>query len=137
MSRSRSARTGFTLVELMIVVAIAAILLGLALPSFIDSLRKGRRSDAADAVVGVLQAQERWRGSNTAYAGSLASLSQPATSAGGYYSLALSAASGSGYTLTATGLAAKGQDRDRGCSALVVTVTNGSPAFTPAGCWSR
>ena len=137
MSRSRSKRRGFTLIELMIVVAIAAILLGLALPSFIDSVRKGRRSDAADAVVGVLQAQERWRGRNTTYSASLGSLNLSSTSAGGYYSLALSAASATGYTLTATGRSSKGQDRDSGCSALVVTVTNGNPVYTPAACWSR
>jgi type IV pilus assembly protein PilE len=128
---------GFTLIELMVVVVIAGLLLGIALPSYQDSVRRGRRSDAADAAVGVLQAQERWRGQNASYSGSLSSLNQPTTSTGGYYSLALSAATGAGYTLTATGVSGKGQDHDTGCTSLVITVAGGSPTYTPAGCWSR
>jgi len=121
----------------MITVVIAGILLSLALPSFLDSVRRSRRADAADAAVGVLQAQERWRGGRASYSDSLASLNQAATSANGYYALALSATSGTGYTLTLTGVSGKGQDADRGCATLVVTVVNGSPAYTPAACWSR
>lgn len=121
----------------MIAVVISAILLALALPSFNDSVRKGRRSDATDAVIGVLQAQERWRGNNPTYSNSLSSLNQGSTTAGGYYSLALSAVTGAGYTLTASGVTGKGQDHDTGCTALTVTVVNGSPAYTPAVCWSR
>lgn len=128
---------GFTLIELMIVVVIASILMALALPSYRDSVRKGRRSDATDAAVGVLQAQERWRGNNPSYSDSLASLNQANTSIGGYYSLALSAVTGAGYTLTATGVAGKGQDQDTGCTALVITVAAGNPTYTPAACWSR
>jgi len=137
MSRSRSKRRGFTLIELMIVVVIAAILLGLALPSFIDSVRKGRRSDAADAVVGVLQAQERWRGRNTTYSASLGSLNLPSTSSGGYYSLAGAAASAPRATQTAPPRASKPRARATAGSARGVTVTNGNPVYTPAACWSR
>ena len=128
---------GFTLIELMVVVAIAALLLGVALPSYNDSVRRGRRSDAADVITGILQAQERWRGLNPSYASSLTTLNQPTTSALGYYQLALSAATGAGYTLTATAVTGKSQAQDSGCTTLTVTVAGGSPTYTPAGCWSR
>ncbi|MES2715247.1 MAG: type IV pilin protein [Pseudomonadota bacterium] len=128
---------GFTLIELMIVLAIAALLLALALPSYNDSMRRGRRSDASDVVVGVQHAQERWRGLNPVYSDSLTALNQPSTSMGGYYRLALTAATGAGYTLTATAVTGKGQEHDSGCATLTVTVANGVPAYTPAGCWSR
>lgn len=121
----------------MIVVAIAGLLLGLALPSYNDSVRRGRRSDAADIAVGVMQAQERWRGLNPTYSSSLSSLNQPSQSAAGYYGIALSAASGTGYTLTATAVSGRSQANDSGCTTLTVTVANGVPVYAPAGCWGR
>ena len=60
-------RKGFTLIELMIVLAIVAILVTLALPSFIDTLRKSRRVDAMDAILSVQMAEERYRTNNPIY----------------------------------------------------------------------
>lgn len=137
MDRIRTPARGFTLVELMIVVAIAALLLGLALPSYNDSVRRGRRSDAADVVTGVMHAQERWRGLNPRYSDNLAALNQPTQSLGGYYSLALPAVSGAGYTLTATAVSGRSQASDSGCTTLTVTVANGNPTYAPAACWGR
>jgi type IV pilus assembly protein PilE len=134
---SLHSRRGVTLIELMVVVAIIAIIGAVALPSYLSSIRKGRRADASDAAAGVLQAQERWRSNDTSYTTSLASLNQLTTTANGYYTQAISAASATGYTLTFTPVASKGQNNDTGCTSLVVTVTNGNPVYTPATCWSR
>lgn len=132
-------RRGFTLIELMIVLVVAAILGAIALPSYQSSVRKARRADAMDAAVGVLQAQESYRANNPSYSSSLSSLKpvQSATSTGGYYGAALSAVSGAGYTLTLSAVSGKSQASDSGCTSLVVTVTNGSPSYTPTGCWSK
>ena len=137
MRRADSPVAGFTMIELMVVVAIAALLMSLALPSYNDSVKRSRRGDAADLVLGVQHAQERWRGLNPTYSSTLAALNQPEQSTGGYYRLALSAASGTGYTLTATAVSGKSQASDGGCATLVVTVANGMPAYTPASCWGR
>ena len=57
---TRSARRGFTLIELMIVVAIVAILAAIAYPSYQDSILKGRRAEARTAMLELMQQQERY-----------------------------------------------------------------------------
>ncbi len=51
-------KKGFTLIELMIVIVIVAILVGLAVPSFLESVRKSRRSDGLDAIIDMHLEQE-------------------------------------------------------------------------------
>lgn len=128
---------GVTLIELMVAIAIVAILGAVAMPSYLQNVRKGRRSDASDAATAVLQAQERWRANNATYTTSFASLKVASTSGNGYYTMALSGATGTAYTLTFSPVPAKGQGSDTGCTAMSVTVSGGNPVYSPATCWSR
>ncbi len=131
------ARQGMTLIELMVAVAIVAILASTVMPSLMQQIRQGRRADALDATAAVQQAQERWRANNTSYASTLTSLNTSATSKDGYYGIALSASSATGYTVTATAVAGKSQASDSGCTALVVAVVNGAATKTPTQCWRQ
>lgn len=129
---------GFTLIEVMIAVAIVALLAAVALPAYNSQVRKSGRTEAIAAMAAVQQAQERWRANNPAYTEDLDDIgADGTTSPGGYYTLALSSASGTGYTLTATAVAGKQQASDTGCTTLTLTVTNGDADPTPSDCWSR
>lgn len=56
----RRIQSGFTLIELMITVAIVGILAAVAYPAYTDSVRKGKRAEARTALMNLLQQQERY-----------------------------------------------------------------------------
>jgi len=58
---------GFTLIELMIVVAIVAILAAVVYPSYQDSITKAKRAEGRAALMQVMQQQERYYTQNNTY----------------------------------------------------------------------
>lgn len=65
-SRRRKA-SGFTLIELMIAVAIVAVLAAIAYPAYLDSVWKAKRAEAKAAIFKALQAEERYYTQNNTY----------------------------------------------------------------------
>ncbi|MTV41544.1 type IV pilin protein [Duganella radicis] len=92
---------GFTLIEVMITVAIVGILLAVAVPAYSDYVTRGRLSEAFTALGGAQPAAEQYWSNNRTYVGFDASPSFPAGT--GNFTYALSNATASTYTLTATG----------------------------------
>lgn len=145
MARGNASITrGLTLIELMVALAIAAILAALALPSFRQHVLKARRAEAIAALTAVQQAQERFRTHRPAYAGSLAELRQATHSAQGRYAIRVIDAGPSSYTVIATPLG--GQADDRQCGAISVRLERGnvtnqaidaSGADSSRQCWSK
>jgi type IV pilus assembly protein PilE len=122
---------GFSLLELLTVLAIVGILALIAFPAYQSNMRTAKRSDAIEALIRIQVAQETWRISDTDYA-SLAELGNP-TTAEGFYSIAVSAVSATGYTITATGV--DDQVNDAACTSITLAVSAGGESKTPAVCW--
>ena len=139
--RASSAR-GFTLIELMITVAIVAVLSAVVLPAYQDSVRKARRADARTALTTAAQMMEREYTEKNSYAnasfGPSASATYSNKSENGHYLLALPSASltVTGFTATATPQGAQAVDP---CGTFTLThqgtrgVTGGT--LTAAQCW--
>lgn len=72
--QARKRAAGFTLMELMIVVAIVAILSAIAYPSYQDHIRKSRRAAAQSFLMDVAAKQQQYLIDARTYATSLAEL---------------------------------------------------------------
>ncbi len=106
----------------MIAVAVVTLLAMVALPTYQDSIRKSRRSEAVNAISAVQQAQERSRGNFPSYCADIAAsatpttcgLNVPVTTANGRYTLAFDpsapAPDTNSYTVTATAQGAQASD---------------------------
>jgi len=124
-SNSASPESGFTLIELMIVVAVAALLLAIAVPSYQDSTRKGRRAEAVAALMQLQQAQERHRAGNTSYAANIAALPGSQPSSTEYYNLTISDVGPAQYSITASAKPGSSQFGDTRCRGLRVRAASG------------
>ena len=130
MLKLRRAQNGVTLLELVIVVAVVAILAAIAMPSFLEHILRTRRSEAREALLDFATRQEQYFSNNKAYSASIAALGLPATTEEGYYVISIPAASTTTFTLRAT--AQPSQDRDTDCATMEFTSQGGK---TPVDCW--
>jgi len=140
-ARSPASSAGFTLIELMIVVAIVGIITAIAYPSYRDHVFKTRRSDAKIALMEAVQAANRYKAENGRYFGFTLGTHYPGTSPKGYYGLnqgALNTADDNVY-FWAIPEPDDLQAADS-CSMFVLTTTGEQDAHdrrhvTTAGCW--
>lgn len=102
---------GFSLIELMIVVAIIGIIAAIAYPSYTQYVERARRADAQGALMGLAGAMERHRAVNGTYLGagspntgspSIYPDEAPIDGNQKFYDLTIAAVTATSYTLRAT-----------------------------------
>lgn len=141
---------GFTLTELMVTVAVAALLLVIAVPSYQRYAQKARRTEGRNALLDLAGREERWFSTNNAYTNVAANLGYSTfTPVGsGYYNVTVAVTAANpatvpptqaGYLITATATGI--QANDTACQTFTVDQTgtqgaaNSGGGDTTATCW--
>jgi type IV pilus assembly protein PilE len=123
---------GFTLIELMIVLVIAAIILSLAYPSYVNYVRKSKRGDAQQALMNWSVNQEIWRSNHPTYAGTT---DLPAPTSDYYNFSIVGTPSATAFTLRAQAQNDQANDKAKDGTSCATLQLNQNGAKTPAGCW--
>jgi type IV pilus assembly protein PilE len=145
--RNRNAQRGFTLTEVIVVVAILALLMGIAYPSYRDHLRKSSRVAAQNELLELSAMQEKIYLNSNAFAAKLDTAYDGSSAGGlgktsgktsdGKYTITLNAGTAS-YTLTAIAVTGSMQDGD-GTFALssngTRTCADPAPLWCKNGVW--
>jgi type IV pilus assembly protein PilE len=142
--------TGFSLIELMVVVAIAAILVSVAAASYQSSVRKSRRTEARSALLDLAAREERYFSTNNFYSGVSTDLGYASfiPVGSGYYNVGIAPVAANpgalpptlgGYTITATAVGI--QVADTTCAQFTLDQNgvqgslDSSNNTTTATCW--
>ena len=139
MNKFYNKEQGFSLIELMIVVAIMGILSAIAIPSYVEHVRKGKRADAKVELLKLAQMQESYFVQNMSYAKDLTTgagglgLGSNVLTEQGEYKITMTkspgACNGTGtsactsYTLIATPKSGGSQSHDTDCPRFTLSNT--------------
>lgn len=132
---------GFTLIEMMITVALIAILAAIALPSYSSQVRKGRRADAESFMMDVVARQQQFLLDRRTYATSVTAaaadnglgLTLPSSVSAYYTVLSLDVTTGPmGFTLT---LRPTGSQQADSCGDLTINQSGTKSASGSGTCW--
>ena len=136
-------RRGFTLIELMVVVAIIAILAAIAVSAYTRYGYRARRVDGQQILLTIANAQERFYATNNKYTDDLTQFgfANPTSSEHGYYAVTLATSGSSAQSYTATAQP-KGSQQNDVCGDLVIdNADNKTPDASDASanangsCW--
>ena len=124
---------GFTLIELVIVIAIVAILVAIAVPAYQDYVLRGRRTEAMTGLNDLQLREEQFRTNNPAFS---AALALPTST---FYTFTIPTATATSYVLRA--VAAGAQVNDTRCPQFELEFNAGVTARRPNpdtnSCWRR
>lgn len=135
-----TARNGFTLVEITVVLAVAGLLAATSWPSLQSQLTRARRADATAALQRLEIAQARHHAHHGLYTDDPRALGAAAgpRSPEGLYTIALAVGPGETYPAGARATADGPQARDSDCAEITLRVERGFAQRGPtSACWTR
>jgi len=137
MQRQRARTRGVTLIELVIAMAVVAILAAIAFPSYQEQMRKTRRADGKAELMETAQQLERCYTRFSRYNDGNCGVALPFNSSEGYYVVSAAAITASAFTLDATPQGTQANDTRCGVLRLTSTGLQGSQGqSTDANeCW--
>ena len=143
MKRFSRPADGFTLIELMIAIAVVAVLAAVALPSYNDHVMRSHRANARAALLQAAQWMERTATAQGRYPLTAAIPAGVLIVEGGRYAIAAVSNNGTSYSLTANPNPAQATDRcgayqinEAGTRLQVKTDQVPNP-LGPLECWNR
>ena len=153
--RLRSSR-GFTLIELIVAMVIAAILASIAIPAYSSYVLKGHRTDAKSALLDLASLEERYFSTQNIYTGNATQLgysvaNPPFPVGSGYYNItaitlvaavpptATTSGTPATYSITATAIGNQLKDT---CTTFTITSggvqsATGSDPSANTDCWQQ
>lgn len=135
-TRSMPRAAGFTLIELMIVVVIVAILAAIAMPSYQNYIRKGRRAAAEGYLMELAQRQQQYFIDNRAFAGDAPTLGYATTPSevAPYYTVTVTPDAGPPPTYALKATATGDQTKDS-CGNLTINSAGTKSSSAGTNCW--
>lgn len=128
-------RSGFTLVEVIIVVAILGVLAAIAVPSYLAHVQNTRRTDATVLLTEAAGEQFRFYSEFNSYAGDMSSMgyaNNAMVTDEGHYTVTVESADGVSFVLLARPVASSPQVNDTDCPELRI---DSAGLKSPRDCW--
>ncbi len=126
---------GFSLVELMVVIGIAAILAAVGMPIYTNLTMKNNRHEATAELISIASAADNYEIRNGDFPTTLSSFWHQTTTDNGYYTMAYThTANATKFTITATAIGT--QSGDTACSVIEYEIDGAVSNKTPTDCWA-
>lgn len=140
MVKNKESASGFTLIELMITVAILGIIASVALPSYFEHVKRTARAEAITALLDAANKQEQYFVDNREYTNTLSDIGVASPTEHGFYELKAEVKNDEGtFIITATAIAGPPLEDDD-CKTFSITDTGlrkSTGKADSAQCWGK
>lgn len=140
MTINNNMQQGFTLIELMITVAILGIIASVAIPSYFEHVKRTARTEAVTSLLDAANRQEQFFVDNRQYTNDLANIGVVTPTENGFYNITVEVDNAAGtFSFTATPLAGPPLKDDE-CKTLTINdagLKTAKPNRNSSLCWGK